>query len=47
MSSIYKEYMNASTINKILSEYLKGNKKLAYVELKKISTEYPYLTNGN
>ena len=31
----------ASTINKILSEYLKGNKKLAYVELKKISTEYP------
>ena len=31
----------ASNINKILSEYLKGNKKLAYVELKKISKEYP------
>ena len=31
----------ASTINKILSEYLKGNKNHAYVELKKISKEYP------
>ena len=27
----------ASTINKILSKYLKGNKKNAYSELKKIS----------
>ena len=31
----------ASNINKILSEYLKGNKKNAYVELKKISKNYP------
>ena len=31
----------ASTINKILRKYLKGNKKNAYVELKKISKEYP------
>ena len=31
----------ASTVNKILSKYLKGNKKNAYVELKKISKNYP------
>ena len=31
----------ASTINKILRKYLKGNKKKAYIELKKISKEYP------
>ena len=31
----------ASNINKILSEYLKGNKKFAYVKLKKISKEHP------
>ena len=30
-----------SEINNILSEYLKGNKKSAYLRLKKISKEYP------
>ena len=30
-----------SKINNILSEYLKGNKKKAYINLKKISKEYP------
>ncbi len=31
----------ASKVNNILSEYLKGNKKRAYLELKQISKEYP------
>jgi tetratricopeptide (TPR) repeat protein len=31
----------ASKVNNILGEYLKGNKKRAYLQLKKISKEYP------
>ena len=31
----------ASKINNILSEYLKGDKKRAYIQLKKISKKYP------
>ena len=31
----------ASKVNNILSEYLKGDKKRAYLQLKKISKNYP------